>query len=467
MPEGATATADVVICERYALCRRIDSGAMAEVFLADDLRLGRQVAVKVLRPNRARDPRAVERFRREAQAAAALTHPNLVTVYDWGIDQGTAFLVMQYVAGADLRQVIRQRGPLPESEALQLAADIAAGLEVAHQHGIVHRDVKPRNVLIDSSGSALLADFGIAAPSDESADSEAVYGTALYISPEQARGLAVDGRGDLYSLGALMYELLTGSPPFRGDTAAEVAAQHVSAPVVAPRRIRPGLTAATEEVVLRALAKDPAARFGDAAEMRRALLAAARSDGAADAPGFHASVRVGHVRWPKLGVRPARVPLRWVGVAAAVAMLVIFALPLLATTRQASVPDVVGRPKLDAEAAVAAAGLTLDVDEQPTDDTPAGVVVRQDPGSDSRIGPGATVHAVVSSGLRVPDLGGRQCADARVELARAGWTVKPVRWRVANIDNFGKVVAQDPPAGEVMPDTGQISVQVAGPVRPC
>jgi serine/threonine-protein kinase len=178
----------MVIGGRYALRERIESGAMADVYLADDLQLGRQVAVKVLQPKQAGDPKAVERFRREARAAAALNHPNLVTVFDWGVDAGRAFLVMQYVAGSDLRQVITQRGVLPQAEALELAADIAAGLEVAHRHGIVHRDVKPRNVLVDTNGNALLADFGIAAPSDETAEDGSVYGTALYVSPEQALG---------------------------------------------------------------------------------------------------------------------------------------------------------------------------------------------------------------------------------------------------------------------------------------
>src|ERR1700716_343390 len=163
-PASPPATEAMVIGGRYALRERIESGAMAEVYLADHLQLGRQVAVKVLLPKQAGDPKAVERFRREARAAAALNHPNLVTVFDWGVDAGRAFLVMQYVAGSDLRGVIAQRGVLPEAEALHLAADIAAGLEVAHRHGIVHRDVKPRNVLVDTNGNALPADLGTAAP---------------------------------------------------------------------------------------------------------------------------------------------------------------------------------------------------------------------------------------------------------------------------------------------------------------
>jgi serine/threonine-protein kinase len=369
---------------------------------------------------------------------------------------------MQYVAGSDLRQVITQRGVLPEAEALELAADIAAGLEVAHRHGIVHRDVKPRNVLVDTNGNALLADFGIAAPSDKTAEDGSVYGTALYVSPEQALGRAVDGRGDLYSLGALLYELLTGTPPFTGETAAAVAAQHIDAAVVPPRHIRPGLSPATERVVLRALEKDPGRRFRDAAEMRAALLSAMHS-GAAGPWRFD---------WARLRL-PIRVPLARLsprmGVAVvAVVVLASVAVPLLATARQQTgVPDVTGRSVKDAEAAISAVGLTLAVDEQTSEDAPAGTVVSQDPPADRHIGAGGTVHAVVSRGLTVPDLGGRQCAEARAALAVAGWTMKPVRWRVAGIEDFGKIVAQDPPAGTLAPKKGQISVQVAGPVRPC
>ena len=434
-----------VIHGRYALRASIASGAMAHVFLAEDARLGRQVAVKVLAPELASNPNAVERFRREAEAAGALSHLNVVAVYDWGTVDDTAFLVMQYVPGADLRQVLRQRGPLPEREALRLGADVAAALDVAHSHGIVHRDVKPRNVLVDPAGDALLTDFGIAAPTHGGADPDGVYATALYVSPEQAQGRGVDGRADLYSLGAMLYELLTGQPPFRAETPEGTARQHLEAAVRPPRRLRPDLSAATQRVVLRALEKDPARRFATAADMRQALLAAA------ERPPLQAGIR----------------PKAWVLAAASVLVLLLVGVPTLARARQASVPALAGQSLDAARQAATKAGLTLDVEEQATLDTPAGVIVSQEPQADALTAAGSTVHALVSSGVKVPDVSGQQCATARAALERAGWAVRPVRWRVANVADFGKIVAQDPAPGSVVPSKGQIIVQVAGPVRPC
>ena len=445
-----------VILGRYALRALIDSGAMAHVFLAEDARLGRQVAVKVLAPELAAVPNAVDRFRREAEAAAALSHPNIVAVYDWGLVDDTAFLVMQYVPGPDLRQVLRQRGPLPEPEVLRLGAEVAAALDVAHSHGIVHRDVKPRNVLVAPSGAAVLTDFGIAAPTHGHADAEGVYGTALYVSPEQAQGRRVDGRADVYSLGAMLYELLTGEPPFRAETPEETARQHLQAPVRPPRRLRADLSAATERVVMRALQNDPALRFGSAAEMRAALLAAGERRP-------RALVAAGERRPRALAIRSRR----WALAAAPLVALLLIGVPTLARARQASVPALAGQSLETARAAAAKAGLTLEVQEQATLDTPAGVIVSQDPQADALAATGSTVHALVSSGVRVPDLGGQQCAAARADLAGAGWTVRPVRWRVANVGDFGKIVAQEPAAGSVVPSKGQINVQVAGPVRPC
>jgi serine/threonine protein kinase len=262
------------VAGRYELGRPIGVGGMASVYLARDLRLDRPVAVKLLGPSFAADPRAVDRFRREARAAASLGHPNVVAVYDWGQDDGSYYLVMEYVEGENLRQLLDRRGPLPEDEALGIAAAVAEALEVAHARGIVHRDVKPHNVMIDAHGRVKVGDFGIAQESDAATlttTRSSVLGSAYYLSPEQARGQRVDARSDLYSLGVLLYELLAGRPPFVGDSPVAVAVQHLDAAPAPLRGLRPDVSTATEAIVARAMAKDPEARFPTAGAMRAAI----------------------------------------------------------------------------------------------------------------------------------------------------------------------------------------------------
>jgi serine/threonine protein kinase len=269
-----------VVAGRYELDRRLGAGGMAEVYLARDNRLDRSVALKLLGPAFAADPDLVERFRREAQAAAGLNHPNVVAIYDWGQDGPTYYLVMEYIAGHDLKQLIRQDGPLPEPRALAIAADVAAALEAAHARGIIHRDVKPHNVMLDDRGRVKVADFGIAQAGGTTTltrTGAGVLGSAHYMSPEQARGERVDARSDLYSLGVLLFELLAGRPPYQGDAPLIVAMQHVNAPIPSIREARPDASPATEAVIAHALAKDPADRFPDASAMRAALAAAAAS----------------------------------------------------------------------------------------------------------------------------------------------------------------------------------------------
>ena len=257
---------------------------MAHVYLAHDQILGRQVAVKVLTVEAASDPVFVERFRREAHAVAQLNHPNIVTIYDWG-EQPDAYgvysvyyMVMEYVAGENLKERLRG-GPLPEADALDVAAQVAAALGVAHRHGIIHRDIKPQNVLLPPSGMVKVVDFGIAhtVGVTQLTRTNAVSGTAHYLSPEQAQSKPVDERTDLYSLGIVLYEMLTGREPFTGSTLVEIAMHHVHDAPEPPRSARPGLSAETDAIVLKALSKDPARRFQSAADMRGALLDA-RSD---------------------------------------------------------------------------------------------------------------------------------------------------------------------------------------------
>ncbi len=266
---------------RYELQRRIGVGGMAVVYLAHDLRLDRDVAVKVLAAGITVDPTFVERFRREARAAAALSSPNVVTVFDWGEapDEGgdsLYYLVMEYVPGPNLKERIQRDGPLEESVALALAGGIAAALDVAHRRGLIHRDIKPQNVLIDADGHAKVVDFGIAYLEGLThlTQTNAVSGTAHYISPEQAAGRPIDARTDIYSLGVVMYEMLSGRVPFDGASLIDVALHHVQDDPVPLRSIRPEVSSATAEIVATALQKDPARRFASATALRTAIIRA-------------------------------------------------------------------------------------------------------------------------------------------------------------------------------------------------
>ncbi|MFN2520659.1 MAG: protein kinase [Candidatus Limnocylindria bacterium] len=263
------------LSDRYELGERVGGGGMAEVYLARDLRLSRDVAIKVLHAQYAHDDAFVERFRREARSAASLHDPHVVDVYDAGSDGESHFLVMEYVPGGTLKDGLRIEGRYPEREALDISAQIAAALEAAHARGLVHRDLKPQNVLFESGGNAKVTDFGIAkAVGDQLTQTSSILGSPHYFSPEQAHGRVVDERSDLYSLGVVLYELLTGRPPFEGDSPVEIAVRHVHEEPVPPRRLVPELGPATEAVVLKAMAKDPLRRFQTAHEMKLAILAA-------------------------------------------------------------------------------------------------------------------------------------------------------------------------------------------------
>src|SRR5204863_2555996 len=259
---------------RYEIVEHIARGGMAEVFRARDLLLDRPVALKVLFPEFATDRSFVERFRREARSAANLNHPNIVSIYDWGQEDGTYFIVMEYVEGRSLRQMIREDGPLPAKQAAQIGADIAAALAFAHKNGVIHRDVKPGNVLIDPTGQVKVTDFGIARGGDAQealTQTGAVMGTATYFSPEQAQGRPIDPRSDVYALAVVLYEMVVGRPPFSNENPVAVAYQHVRERPIPPRQRNPKVPAPYEAIVLKGLAKNPVNRYASAEELRADL----------------------------------------------------------------------------------------------------------------------------------------------------------------------------------------------------
>src|SRR5947209_6147985 len=262
---------------RYRIQRKLGAGGMANVYLAEDQELGRRVAIKILNERHANDDQFVERFRREAQNAAALAHPNIVSIYDRGEAEGTYYIAMEYLEGRSLKELIVGRGAAPISVAIDYARQILSALRFAHRNGIVHRDIKPHNVLVDGEGRVKVTDFGIArAGASQMTEAGSIVGTAQYLSPEQAKGTAVDQRSDIYSLGIVLYELLTGTVPFTGDTPVEIAMKHISETPAPPSERRPDVPHDLDLVVIRALAKDPADRYQSAEEMDADLERVAR-----------------------------------------------------------------------------------------------------------------------------------------------------------------------------------------------
>jgi len=428
---------------------------MADVWCAEDTMLNRRVALKFLHERFAQDEQFVERFRREASAAAGLQHPNVVGVFDRGSYDGTHYIAMEYVEGASLKDLI-ERG-LSVGEATEIVRQVLAGASYAHSHGIVHRDLKPQNVLVDREGRARVTDFGIArAGVSEITQTGSVLGTAQYLSPEQAQGLPVAAASDMYSIGVLLYEALTGRVPFEADSPVTVALKQVSERPRPPSELNPAVSRGLDAVVLKALAKDPANRFSSAQEFLRALDAAEAdpSGGALGDTASYAAVAAAAGTAPAEPPPPPEPPQRRFLTPARLAILALLLLALAgvityALTRpdRVNVPTVLDQPRAKAVATLEDAGFEVDVMGVPSD-APRRIVLEQDPLAGTELDEGSTVTLTVSLGpgtVVVPDVVGQPEARATKTLEEKGLRVKEKRRPSASV-RAGLVIATQPPA---------------------
>ena len=486
--------------DRYQIGEVIGRGGMAEVHEGRDLRLGRRVAVKILRPDLARDPSFQARFRREAQSAAALNHPNIVAVYDTGEDtlmgEGETavivpYIVMEYVDGMTLRQLLASGRRLLPERALEISAGVLSALDYAHRHGIVHRDIKPANVMLTRTGDVKVMDFGIARAMNDTntatmTAAQSVMGTAQYLSPEQARGEVVDARSDLYSASVLLYELLTGKPPFTGDSPVSIAYQHVSEMPTPPSQVDPGVTSEVDAVVLRALAKSPDDRYQTAAEFRADVeRAIAGSPVTAAVPMITIDqtqqltpvAAAGIQQQPtyrgksKTGRRIGFTIISLVAIVGAILGAVLIARFVFgaATVGKVQVPNLDGLTIEQATNALDDFQLRLGAQTPEVSDRPSGTIIAQQPAAGETLEQNQAVNVTISGGLEqatVPQLVGLTSLDSvRLALSDANLQLGTIKEK-ASSQPTGYVLAQDPPEGTQVEAGSMISISVSsGQVR--
>jgi beta-lactam-binding protein with PASTA domain/serine/threonine protein kinase len=478
-----------IIDDRYEVLSRIGSGGMAEVYLVRDQLLGRQVALKLLHGRFAEDQDFVERFRREASSAAGLSHPNVVGIFDRGEWNGTYYIAMEYQPGRSLKTLVQEQGALDPVAAIEIVIQILRAARFAHRRGIIHRDLTPHNVILDEEGRAKVTDFGIArAGASDMTLTGSIMGTAQYLSPEQAQGLAVSAASDLYAVGIVLYELLTGQVPFDGETAITIALKQVSATPPPPSALNPAVPAALDAVVLRALAKDPAQRFADdeqfiaaLQDVRRRLPAvgsepsAERSEPApqvspppALAPPFPPT---GGLAIPAAETSPdgpyGGGTRWWLWAASGLVLLaaVILALLLLAPGKgKVKVPGVTGETQSNAIALLRRAGLAPAPTSAPSATVPAGIVTGESPSRGSLVARGSQVRIVVSTGpasLPLPNVQGLKRAQALERLRAAGFQPAVQAQPNATVAR-GLVISTDPSAGTEVQGGSPVLVLVSG-----
>jgi beta-lactam-binding protein with PASTA domain len=492
---------DRVFDKRYVIKRKLGSGGMADVYLAEDQELGRRVALKLLDDRHASDEQFVERFRREAQSAAGLNHPNIVSIFDRGRAEGTYYIAMEYLDGRTLKELLVRNGPTPVPIAIDYARQILSALAFAHRNGIVHRDIKPHNIVVGGDGRLKVTDFGIArSGTSQMTEVGSIVGTAQYLSPEQARGAPVDPRSDLYSLGVVLYEMLTGKVPFTGDTPVEIAMKHLSQVPKPPSEWRPQVPHDLDAVVMRALAKDPEQRYGSAEEMDADLARVARgvsvSPETEDAmtqvlAGSGISSAQTMVQRPRAVAPPAPPVYRapspyyeepqpgrsiwpWL-----LALGLIIAGGIggwflytkiqdqINSNKPIAVPDVTLLARPLAVAKIKEQGLVPRILTAPSDTVPKGQVSDENPGGGSKVARGSTVTLTVSTGVaqvKVPNVVGQDVNQAVATLAGLG--LNPNIARVFSTAQQDTVTAQQPHAGDSVPKGSNVRINVSRGAKP-
>lgn len=475
---------------RYQILKKIGSGGMADVYTAKDILLDRVVAVKILHSNFAEDNEFVVRFRHEAQSAGRLSHPNIVGIYDVGCDQGVYYIIMEYVEGTTLKQYIQSHPNIPIDTAVKIAIEIGSALEEAHRNGIIHCDIKPHNILLTDSGKVKVTDFGIARVINSSTimNRESILGSVYYLSPEQAAGDQVTEKTDIYSLGIVLYEMLTHHLPFDGDTAVSIALKHIQNEIPRPTKFNPAISPMLEECLLTALQRDPEKRYDTVSDFISELKIAqgfttsiykpAHPDFAAvPKPAPARPVRPKKTAEPPLKVRErylayviTHLPQKYIWTAMILLFLAAFVWAFFSfgnfwSAKNITVPDVVGQSAASAETLLKSENLRVSVDEIASDTVPAGQVISQTPQAGMDVKEQRIIHLTVSKGgvvISIPDLKGMTLAQAQERLSRLNLQLGAVEKGNDSTLPSDVIIAQTPAPGTHAEKGTVINLQING-----